>query len=153
MGWKGIAVRILAVFGTVLLWFPIVATVLTGVEGSIAAGALRFDWLMPGELGLFALIGAALLLTASLMSHSRRALVATGIVVMLGAIAAGAAFAQLSGLATGATEPTGWPVAVLIGLVALYTAAMAGLGVAGILVSKDSFTHHVGPAGTATPAA
>lgn len=151
MGWRSLATKVLAVFGAVLVSLPILATLLTGVEGSVAAGALRIDWLMPGELGVFALVGAAMLLTASLLSRRRRTLVVVGILVMVGAAIAGAVFAQLSGLATGATEPVGWPVVALIGLVAVYTAGIVELAVSGVLLSMDLLRHHAPPAGTATP--
>ncbi len=54
---RGVLTKILAVAGTVLVWLPIVFTVLTGIIGTIASRVVRFDYLMPAELFPLALVG------------------------------------------------------------------------------------------------
>lgn len=72
---RGTFTRILAVAGTVLAWLPILATVLTGLIGSLMRRRFMVDYLMPAELCFFALLGNGLLLCAVLRAHSHRKLV------------------------------------------------------------------------------
>jgi hypothetical protein len=65
MAKKSVFTRVLAVIGTVLVWFPILAMILTGVVGSVARGKLMMDYLMPAELFPSILIGGALLIWAA----------------------------------------------------------------------------------------
>lgn len=134
--------KMLAVVGTVLVWVPVVAPLVFTRWSSIATGHFNFDWLMPAELAPAMLVGGLLLLVAALMTHVRRALVAWGLGVAVGSIALGAILATVTGLASGATEPTGILWVALIGPIVLLVGAMIELGVAGILLTKDLFVHH-----------
>lgn len=130
----------LAIAGTVLVWFPILATL--GFSG--LRGFTRLDWLMPAELFPAVAAGAALLLWASIRAHSRRALVAWGIGIAAVSIVGGMLITSVSGLASGAVEPEearlAWGAA--LAMIGLYTASIVELGVSGALMLRDLFAHH-----------
>ncbi len=69
MGNKNIKVtKVIAFIGTVLIWLPILFTLVTSVVGSISFGSFRMDFLMPAELFPMELSGALLLMWASIRS-------------------------------------------------------------------------------------
>ncbi len=129
--------KLLAVAGTVLVWFPILATVLVTVTGFIGGRVFRFDYLMPAELFPIALLGGGLLLWAALRARSRRGLIGWGLGLIVGLLAGGQALAVATGLATGDAEPAGWPWALVIASLALYSLALMAMGAAGILLTRD----------------
>ncbi|HNY67688.1 MAG TPA: hypothetical protein PKM09_03100 [Bacillota bacterium] len=133
---RGVLTRLLAIVGTVLVWIPILFTVLTSIVGTISSRVFRFDYLMPAELFPVAFVGALLLLWAALRARSHQQLIGWGLggaVVFLGG---GQLYAVASGLASGATEPTGWPWALVIASIALYSLALIEMGIAGILLVR-----------------
>jgi hypothetical protein len=139
MGKKSVVTRILAVTGTVLAWFPILAPILLSVIVSIDRQVFLFDYLMPAELFLVALIGGGLLFWASVRAHSRQRLIGWGIVVAVGLLVGSQALAVVTGLASGRIEPTGvWWVLVLT-LLAGYSLTLIAIGVGGILLLRDLF--------------
>ena len=136
MNRKDVLTRLLAVVGTVLVWIPILFTVLTSVVGTISRRMFRFDYLMPAELFPIAFVGALLLVWAALRARSHQQLIGWGLggaVVFLGG---GQLYAVASGLASGAIEPTGWPWALVIASIALYSLALIEMGIAGILLVR-----------------
>lgn len=138
----GVLTRLLALAGAVLVWLPIVVTVALSAPGALRGGALHVDYLMPAELFPAALAGGGLLLWASLRTGSHRALIGGCLGLMLLFLFGGQALAVVTGLASGAREPTGWPWLVLVGSLIGYVAMVIALGVAGILLVGDVFRHH-----------
>jgi hypothetical protein len=136
-GETGVLTRVLTMIGTMLMWFPILATVVIGAIGSIERRQLMVDYLMPAELFPAVLIGGVLLLWAALRARSRRALIGgslgAAIVLWFGM----QALAAVTGLASGRTEAAGWPWLLVIAALALYIASVLVLGVAGILLLRD----------------
>ena len=133
---RGVLTRLLAIVGAVLVWIPILFTVLTSIVGTISSRVFRFDYLMPAELFPVAFVGALLLLWAALRARSHQQLIGWGTggaVVFLGG---GQLYAVASGLASGAIEPTGWPWALVIASIALYSLALIEMGIAGILLVR-----------------
>ncbi len=57
----GVLTKVLAIIGAALVWFPVAATVVTAVAGSITSRTVRLDYLMPAELFPSVLAGAGLL--------------------------------------------------------------------------------------------
>jgi hypothetical protein len=55
-------------------------------------------------------------------------------------IVGGQAIAVVSGLASGAIEPSGWIWAVVIASIALFSLALVALGIAGILLVKKLYS-------------
>ena len=69
---RRILTKTLATLGTVLVWIPLLFTVVTSVIRTISTHILRFDYLMPAELFPIALVGALLLLWAAQRAHSKQ---------------------------------------------------------------------------------
>src|SRR3990172_10766902 len=86
--------KILAIVGTVLAWFPILAPILLSAVLLVQERKFLFDYLMPMELFFFTLIGGALLIWAAFWAHSRQKLlgwslgIATGLWFGIQALAA-----------------------------------------------------------------
>lgn len=131
--------RALAITGTILVWFPILAPILLSMLMWIARGRFLFDYLMPAELFLFALVGSGLLIWAALRSHSHLRMVSWGFGVAVLMLLGGQAFAVLSGLASGEREAAGWPVGILIITLILYWLGIILIGTGGVLILKDLF--------------
>ena len=129
----------LAITGTVLAWFPILAPVLFGVVFLIQEGRFLVDYLMPAELFLFALAGSLLLLWAGLRARTRWKLIAWGLGVAVVMIVGVQALAEATGLASGATEPAGFWFALVLVSLAIFTLGLVTVGVGGILLLRDLF--------------
>lgn len=136
---RGVLTKVLAVIGTVLVWIPILFTILTSVIGTLADRRVRFDFLMPAELFPIALVGALLLLWAAQRARSQRKLIGWGLVSMTAFLFGGQALAVVSGLASGAIEPTGWAWALVVASIALYTLALIGVCIAGVLLVRKLY--------------
>jgi hypothetical protein len=137
---KASVTKLLAVAGTVLAWIPILFTILTSVVGTARSGTPRFDYLMPAELFPIALVGALLLLLAARRAHSHLRPIRWSFGAAVAFIVGGQAIAVVSGLASGAIEPSGWIWAVVIASIALFSLALVALGIAGILLVKKLYS-------------
>lgn len=133
--------KTLAVAGTVLVWFPIFATLTTSVVASIGQHLFRLDYLMPAELFPAALVGGGLLMWAALRARSRRGLIGWGLGAVGGLLLGGQALAVVTGLAPGETEPAGWLWALVVASIVIYSLALVEMGVAGVLLVRDVFRH------------
>lgn len=143
---KDVLTKILAIVGTVLAWFPIVAPILLTVASVLQEHKFRFDYLMPAELFPFALTGSLLLLWAGLRARSHWKLIAWGLGIAVALLIGSQALAVVTGLASGATEPTGvWWIFVLA-LLAVFTLSLIAIGVGGVLLLRDLFKHSQFPA-------
>jgi hypothetical protein len=136
---KVIFTKALAVIGTVLVWFPIIGTIVLSVVGSISRHLFLFDYLLPLELFPVALVGGGVLLWAALLARLRRGLIAWGLGITAGVLIAGQVLAVTSGLASGQTEPTGWAWALILVSIGIYWLALVALGIAGVLLIRDLF--------------
>ncbi len=58
MGKRDIFTKILAIIGTILVWFPILMPILISAVVLIGERIFRLDFMMPAELGLFILAGS-----------------------------------------------------------------------------------------------
>ena len=134
---NNISIRILAITGAVLLFLPVLTTILTGIFISIARHRLRVDYLMPAELGLLAIIGGGLLLLAAIISRTHFKQILLIYLLMIIMLVGSQAIAVWTGLASGAREATGWPFTLVIGMLVVYALLMVVLGLAGVQLSKD----------------
>jgi hypothetical protein len=136
---KGGLTKSLVVAGTVLVWLPIVAPFAFSIPGLLGREVFQIDYLMPAELFPVALVAGALLLWAALRARSRVALVGWGFGLMVAMLVGGMVLAQVTGLASGATEPAGAPLLAVQAALAVYALMLVELGVAGILLGRDVF--------------
>lgn len=131
--------KILAILGTLLVWFPIFAPILLSLTLVVTDRQFRFDYLMPAELFLFYLLGAALLIWASLRVPVRWKLIGGGLGTAIGCLIASQGLAVITGLANGTTEPGGWEWALVLAMLVGYVLAVIVTGVGGALLWRDLF--------------
>ena len=136
---KGTFTKILAIVGTVLIWFPILAPVLISIIFFAQEGVFRLDYLMPAELFPIALGGGLLLFWAAIRARSHRAVIGWGLGIAFGLFFGSQALAVATGLASGETEATGWPWALVLGSLIAFILALIAVGVGGILLLKDLY--------------
>ena len=136
---KNVLTKALAIGGTVLVWFPILAPILLSLIMFSVRGRLLFDYLMPMELFLFALLGSGLLLWATLRAHSRVKFVTWGIGIAVFMFFGVQAFAEVTGLASGETEPVGWIWGIAIASLVVYILGILLVGTGGALLLRDLF--------------
>jgi hypothetical protein len=136
---KDALTKTLAIAGTVLAWFPLAAPVLLTLIFFLSEGLWRFDYLMPAELFLFALGGGLLLLWAALRAHSRSRLIGFSLAGAALLLVASQGIAVLTGLASGAREAAGWPLAIVLGALIAYILALLVLAIGGVLLWRDLF--------------
>lgn len=143
---KGALTKTLAVAGTVLAWFPILAPVLLSVIVILQARILRFDYLMPAELFPAALVGGGALLWGALRARSRRRLIAWSLGLAVALLAGSQGLAVVTGLASGEAKPAGWQLAMVVAPLAGYGLALVAMGVGGALLLGDLFRAPQSPA-------
>lgn len=129
----------LAIAGTILVWLPILAPVLLSLLLLIRDHVFLLDFLMPEELFLAVAIGASALLWAALRARSRRKLIGWAFGIAIAMFFGGQGLAVLTGLASGATEPSGWPWYLVLASLAVYWLAVITAGVGGLLLLGDLF--------------
>lgn len=139
MDQKNILTKVLAVGGTILVWLPILAPILFSLIPLIAERRFRFDYLMPMELFMSALAGSGLLLWATLRAHARVKFIAWGIGIAVLMFFGVQAFAEVTGMASGATEPTAWMWGIVITSLVIYVLGIILVGTGGALLLKDLF--------------
>jgi hypothetical protein len=136
---KDVLTKILAIAGTALVWFPILAPILLAVVLSITNHTFLFDYLMPAELFPFALAGGGLLIWAALRARLRHRLIGWGLGIAASFLVGGQELAVVTGLASGESEPAGlWWMLVLASL-AIFSLALIGIGVSGVFLLVDLF--------------
>lgn len=145
MGKKGFLTKALAIAGTILTLFPVLAPLLMTIPGLLSGGGFNFDYLMPAELFPMTVLGGGLLIWASVRSRLHRRLVLWSALAVAGVPLLGIALTTLSGLASGAAEPVGLLGILFFGIIALFWLAVAALGICGIILVRDLYRKQ-GPA-------
>jgi peptidoglycan/LPS O-acetylase OafA/YrhL len=135
--------KFLAIAGTVLVWFPLLAPILLSVIFFLQEQIWRIDYLMPAELFFSFLLGSGLLLWASFRSHSQVRVVAWGLGLAVFMLFAGQAIAVATGLASGEAEPAGWRLGMVMASLIVYIGGMILVGLAGIFLIRDLFRHRL----------
>jgi hypothetical protein len=131
--------KIVAIVGTILAWLPVLAPIFFMLASLIGKGGFHLDYLMPAELFPLFLAGGLLLLWAAVRAKRHTRLVGFSFVAAIVILVGGQALADVTGLASGATEPGGWQWVLVLGAIILYDLAVIAVGVGGILLIKDLF--------------
>ena len=142
MGKKNALTKTLAIVGTVLAWFPILAPIVLTAAFLIAEGQFRFDYLMPAELFPAALVGGGLLFWAALRVKSHQKLISGSLIIAAAALAGSQGLAVITGLASGEREAAGWPFILVLTLLAIYTLALVVQGIGGVYLLRDLFNNN-----------
>jgi len=137
--------KILAIIGTLLVLFPILAPIVFSTARYIKANIFRFDYLMPAELFLFALVGGGALFWAALRARSRQKLIGWGIGIATCVLIGGQVLAVATGLASGETEPDGWSWVLVLSTLAVYSLSVIVIGIGGLLLLRDLFVTRKSP--------
>jgi len=134
-------IKILAILGTILVLLPILAPIIFSFTRILRIGFahFNFDYLMPAELFPMAFLGGTLLVIASIIAHSRRALIIWSFTLAAAMFIGGSVFALVTGLASGQAEPLGLMLNILIISFLLYDVMLILLGVGGILLIINLF--------------
>jgi len=131
------AAFVCAVTGSVLLWIPIGLMIVTAIIGSLSAGKLLMDYLMPAELFFLVLAGWVLLIIGSALSQTMRGPVviigAASVVVLIGSLI----LAVVSGFASGVVPAEGPIWYLVLGMLILYDLLVIVLGILGIRLSYE----------------
>ena len=131
------AALVCAVTGSVLLWIPIGLMIVTAIIGSLSAGKLLMDYLMPAELFFLVLAGWILLIIGSALSQTMRGPVgiigAASVVVLIGS----QILAVVSGFASGVVPAEGPIWYLVLGMLILYDLLVIVLGILGIRLSYE----------------
>jgi hypothetical protein len=131
------AAFVCAVTGSVLLWIPIGLMIVTAIIGSLSAGKLLMDYLMPAELFFLVLAGWVLLIIGSALSQTMRGPVviigAASVVVLIGS----QILAVVSGFASGVVPAEGPIWYLVLGMLILYDLLVIVLGILGIRLSYE----------------
>jgi len=133
---KAVAVRVLAITGTVLVWIPILAPFVLSAILLIQSGRFLFDFLMPAELFPVIAVGWALLIIAALISHSRWLLIGWGFIIAVILLVGGQALAVVTGLADGRIEASGVWFILVSGIIVGSSMAIVAVGIGGILLVR-----------------
>lgn len=129
------AAFVCSVIGTVLLWIPIALTIVTSIAGSIFAGKLLMDYLMPAELFFLVLAGWILLIIGSGLSGRWKIPVVVTGAAALALLFGAQMIAVVSGLASGDIPAEGMIWYLVLGMLVLYDLLVIVLGIIGIRLS------------------
>ena len=95
---------------------------------------------MPAELFPIALVGSLLIFWSARQAHSHQKPIGWGLLTMIIFLFSSQRIAIATGLASGATPPTGWPFILTISLIILYSLALIETGTMGILLVKKIYS-------------
>ena len=142
---RNLLTKLLAGVGTLLVWFPVLAPLVLAVAALLTRGRFLLDYLMPAELFPSFLVGGGLLLWTAWRARRYRRLIGWSFGLALALLGATVGLAEVTGLASGATEPTGWPWLLVLASLAGYAVMIVVVGVGGVLVLRDLFKPRPNP--------
>lgn len=137
---KDLSAKLLAITGTVLVWIPLLAPVVFSIFRMVR-GAPNFvmDYLMPAELFLSVLLGGGILLGLSFWVRLQKQIIGWSLAAAVILLVLSQVVAVITGLASGATEPTGIEWALVVAMLVGYILAVMALGVGGIFMIRDLY--------------
>ncbi len=136
---RGTFSKILAILGTTMVWIPILVPILMTAIRLLQQGGFNFDYLIPAELFVLALIGAGSLILVARRARLRWRLVGWGLGIAAVMLGAGQAVALATGLASAEAHEAGWPLVVVQGTIYVYILALVVTGIGGILLVSSLF--------------
>jgi len=130
---------LLALAGTILVWLPLLTPLFFGLLSLFGGDGFRLDYLTPAELFPLVLAGGLALIWAAIRARTQRKLIGWSFGFALVMPFVGQLLASATGLASGETEPTGWPWALVLASLGSYAFAVALMGVGGLRLLRDLF--------------
>ncbi|MEN6523068.1 MAG: hypothetical protein ABFD14_05010 [Anaerolineaceae bacterium] len=137
---KNTLTKMLAIMGTLLVWFPLLAAVILSIAHLIRSGKFLFDFLIPAEIFYVILIGGALLIWAAVRAKTYWAWIIWSLVGAVVCLVASQGLAMVTGIASGTRPAEGfWWIMVMV-LMGLVIVAEIIEGIGGILLTRKLFT-------------
>jgi hypothetical protein len=136
---QNLLTKTLAVVGTILAWFPILAPIVLAFAALFTRGRFLVDFLIPAEIFPVALAGSLLLLWAGVRAHARWKLIAWSLGIAIALLVGSQAIAVATGLASGAIEASGFWFILVMTVFAGFLVALIAVAVEGILLLRDLF--------------
>lgn len=140
MGKRDLLTKILAIAGTVLTAFPLLAPLIITALRFNAERGLMIDWFIPAELFLVVLLGGLFLLWAALRARLQRKWIAWSLGLAMFFLFGGQGLAMVTGLATGKIPAQGFWWTAVLATIAIYVLFSAALAVNGILIVRGLFS-------------
>ena len=136
---KNFLTKSLVIAGVILTWFPILATLITAVLASIIEQSFLFDFLMPAELGVFAILGSSLLLWGAIRLKSMIKPIAWSLALMIILLFGSQALAVASGLATGERPSSDAMFYVVTSMLMMYSLILVIPALLGTRLLREAF--------------
>jgi hypothetical protein len=128
--------KIFLLAGTVLLWLPVLFTLITAAIGSIAERSFIVDYLMPAELFPVAALGSILLIIGTYLARKQYIRICITTLLMGACLAAGQLTAVLTGMASGERAAEGSIFIIVVALIVAYSLLLLVNCVAGLIITK-----------------
>ena len=136
---KNTLTKILAITGSLMVWFDILLPFVFCVGAFIGDRIFRFDYMLPAEIFPVPLIGGLLLWWAALRARSNHRIIGWGLLTAVAALVGGQVIAVITGLASGAIPPEGGPWIIVMASLLLFILALIVVGVGGIQLLQALF--------------
>ncbi len=129
---QSVFTRVLIIVGSILVWVPVLLPFVFSFRPLLGGGKFYLDYLIPAELALFCLVGGLLLIWAAIRAKTGRKLVIWSFAAAFFLLVFSQMLAVWLGLASGRVGEGTWQMYLVLGMLLLYWAALALLGIAGI---------------------
>jgi len=129
---QSVFTRVLIIVGSILVWVPVLLPFVFSFRPLLGGGKFYLDYLIPAELALFCLAGGLLLIWAAIRAKTGRKLVIWSFAAAVFLLVFSQLLAVWLGLASGSVGEGTWQMYLVLGMLLLYWAALALLGIAGI---------------------
>jgi hypothetical protein len=129
--------KLLAVAGVILIGIPVIAPLVFAIISLTSGNGFRLDYMMPAELFIMVLIGAGLLIWASIRAKELIKPIAWTLGISVVLLIACQVIAQISGLADGRIEASGPYFIIVMSMLILFDLGVVALTVlGGMLISR-----------------
>lgn len=139
MNEKNTLTKILAITGSLMVWFDILLPFVFCVGAFIGDRVFRFDYMLPAEIFPVPWIGGLLLWWAALRTQSNHRIIGWGLLSAVVVLVGGQAVVVITGLASGAIPPEGIPWMIVMASLFLFILALIVVGVGGIRLLRCLF--------------
>jgi len=132
--------KLLALAGVILAGIPVAAPLIFAIISLANGNGFRLDYMMPAELFIMVLIGAALLIWASIRAKQLIKPIAWTLGISVFFLVACQLLAQVSGLADGRIESSGPYFITVVSMLILFDLGVIGLIVLGGMLTSRVFS-------------
>jgi len=133
---KSLISKIIAITGTILIWIPIIVPVSFTIIFLIIKGKFAFDFLMPMELIFCVIIGAILLIIASIIMKFKWKIIGISLGTIISIFILVQFIAEITGIASGEAGMTPLLYFIMITFVIIYIISLIILCISSINLVK-----------------